>query len=184
MEIRTIPQNNAADNQTQERKQRKQQEVTTYGITYVKTDYPSDLVIDVLRVLRQSCTAIDAFYRTAFERYVPTGDVEADEEYQLTGDDVWAATAQEMATRVPMAQMGKNIFVNSTISINSLKVRLGINLGFEINIRYEVQDRKAEITKCTGLVHIYGRNVALTSSLEENGFTIVPNRRNNRQQQQ
>ena len=175
MEIRTISQN---DNQ---QKQKRQQEITTYGISYVKSEQSGDLVIDVLKTMRQSCTAIDAFYRTAFEKYENTRATETDQEIEFSGDDVWAATALEMAARVPMAQIGKNIFVNSTISINSLKVRLGINLGFEINIRYDVNDGKADITKCTGLVHIYGKNIALTSSLEENGFSVIPNKQRRQQ---
>lgn len=169
MEIHTMTQNK---NNEEVKGKKNLRDVTTYAYTLVAEE-GKDVVLDMIHIMRQSCVAVNAFFETAFKNF---HDIYPDEDI-LTADAVWQATALEMANRVPAVTKGRNIFVSSSIAINTIKVRLGANIGFEVNLRYIVQEGQATITECTGLIHIYGKNVALMSSLEENGFTVQENRR-------
>lgn len=72
-------------------------------------------------------------------------------------------------------QLEKKINIHSSISVTSNKVHVRIEggIGFGIEARYTIVNRKATITSIIGSVTLYEPNDAIVESLEERGFEQV-----------
>ena len=72
-------------------------------------------------------------------------------------------------------QLEKKINIHSSISVTSNKVHIRIEggIGFGIEARYTIVNRKATITSIIGSVTLYEPNDAIVESLEERGFEQV-----------
>lgn len=72
-------------------------------------------------------------------------------------------------------QLEKKINIHSSINVTSNKVHVRIEggIGFGIEARYTIVNRKATITSIIGSVTLYEPNDAIVESLEERGFEQV-----------
>jgi hypothetical protein len=72
-------------------------------------------------------------------------------------------------------QLEKKINIHSSINVTSNKVHIRIEggIGFGIEARYTIVNRKATITSIIGSVTLYEPNDAIVESLEERGFEQV-----------
>ena len=72
-------------------------------------------------------------------------------------------------------QLEKKINIHSSINVTSNKVHVRIEggIGFGIEARYTIVNRKATITSIIGSVTLYEPNDAIVESLEEHGFEQV-----------
>lgn len=72
-------------------------------------------------------------------------------------------------------QLEKKINIHSSIDVTSNKVHIRIEggIGFGIEARYTIVNRKATITSIIGSVTLYEPNDAIVESLEERGFEQV-----------
>lgn len=144
----------------------------TYALTYMQEPEDSEIKVAESPLSRMIDTLCDVsgdikqFIDNTTENY---------ENIDITNFDdmVFGFLCQFTDHHAP--QLEKKINIHSSISVTSNKVHVRIEggIGFGIEARYTIVNRKATITSIIGSVTLYEPNDAIVESLEERGFEQV-----------
>ena len=134
-------------------------------ITYT---YTSESVFDVLDNMCCSCNIVRTFMDNAFSDYTQE-EIDA-----LTSDDIFRAIAAHVINS-SMPRLIDKKFIHSSLSVsaNKVYVRTEGNVAFTIELKYQIVEKHAEITSCTGNITLFAKNDKLVDDLVNSGFTKV-----------
>lgn len=137
------------------------------------SDTGDDAFYHVIDTMCESCHIVKTFVDNALSTYTEKNNIDM-QEYVLTPDDYFEAIAN-YAVSSAMPRLLDKKFIHSSLSVsaNKIYVRTEGNVAFCFELTYKIEDKKAQITECTGTVTLFAKNDLLVNDLTEHGFTAT-----------
>lgn len=85
-------------------------------------------------------------------------------------DDYVSKASSEIVKTPPQLLAKKNIHTCYSVSANRVHIRLEGDVAFTIEVKYQIVNKVAQLTSCTGTIIMYAKNDDLYNSLIENGW--------------
>ena len=99
----------------------------------------------------------------AQEFLMKLGEIESFDEYV-------AKASEEIIKTPPQLLAKKNIHTCYSVSANRVHIRLEGDIAFTIEVKYQIVNKAAQLTSCTGTIIMYAKNDDLYNILIENGW--------------
>ena len=143
------------------------QKIKPVSYTYT-SEKPEEAFFDVLDNMCNSCRIVNTFMNNALSEY-------SEEDINSFNTDIYFAiiSAHVINTSFPMLIDKKFIHTALSVSANKIYVRTEGNVAFSIELKYQIVEKKAQITGCTGTITLFAKNDKLVEDLEQNGFVKV-----------
>lgn len=139
-------------------------------VTYTLTEETGDVrsFFNVLDKMCNSCHIVESFMSNTLFDYT-------EEEVAVFSPDDYFGLIAAHVINTSMPRLMEKKFIHSALSVsaNKIYVRTEGNVAFAFELKYQVVEKKAEITGCTGSVTLFAKNDKLVEDLENNGFTKV-----------
>lgn len=129
-------------------------------LTYTSDSEQQECFFDVLESINKNCTIINKFMDGIIENI-------------YSFDDFVREISAILPGIAPQLVAKQNIHVCFSVSANRVHVRLEGNVAFTIEVKYQVIDKVAKITSCTGTIILYAKNDSLYNDLIESGWVEI-----------